>query len=271
MAAYLQILLISLALALAFAVLERLRPIERDQPRRRWLFNLAYTPFILALAIIVGIALGPVFARAAAVTNGGLLPDFGSPGASVPAQIGFALLYAFAVDFIQYWFHRMQHSLPFLWATHRFHHDETALNAAAQSRVHITSFFLLTVLHLPVILLFGARAPHFVAVFIMFTLWGFVSHANVRIGFGRLTPVLTGPQLHRLHHSRLPQHRDCNFAGYFPVIDVLFGTYRKPGLDEYPPTGLGGAQPSSIYGATVEPFVGWAGALRGLARGSRRA
>lgn len=262
MAVYLQFLLTSLGVALAFAVLEHLRPIEPDQPRRRWIFNIAYTPFILALAIVAMVLLGPVFAFVDRLVEGGVLPDFGGGGAGIPAQILFALLYAFAVDFIQYWVHRMQHKLPILWATHRFHHDETALNAAAQGRVHVTSFLLMTILHLPVILLFGSRAPHFVATFLMFTLWGFVSHANVRIGFGRLTPVLLGPQLHRIHHSRLPEHRDRNFAGYFPVIDMMFGTYLRPAPGEYPPTGIGQTAGSSIREATIEPFVAWAAMLR---------
>jgi sterol desaturase/sphingolipid hydroxylase (fatty acid hydroxylase superfamily) len=36
----------------------------------------------------------------------------------------------------------------------------------------------------------------------------------------------------------LREHHNCNFNQFFPVFDVLFGTYRRPRHDEYPPTGL---------------------------------
>jgi len=31
---------------------------------------------------------------------------------------------------------------------------------------------------------------------------------------------------------------DKNFAAFFPVIDILFGTYYRPRRDEYPRTGI---------------------------------
>jgi len=61
---------------------------------------------------------------------------------------------------------------------------------------------------------------------------------NVRIGFGRWSAWLNSPQFHRLHHSALPEHYDCNFNQFFPIFDVLCGTFRRPQPDEYPPTGL---------------------------------
>lgn len=254
---YLTILTTVIGIAILFAGLERLFPAERGQPARRWLFNFAYAPFALAFALALGVAVEPLFARAIGLAGGGLLPDLGVPGSGVAMQIAFALVYAFAWDCVQYWLHRLQHRHPALWATHRFHHDETALNATAQGRVHITSYALATLFHVPVLLLFGAQAPHFIAAFLMFTLWGFVNHANLRLGFGRFAPLLTSPQWHRIHHSRLPEHRDRNFAVLFPVIDMMFGTYWRPARDEYPPTGLDEPANGSLYAATVEPIAAW--------------
>jgi sterol desaturase/sphingolipid hydroxylase (fatty acid hydroxylase superfamily) len=37
--------------------------------------------------------------------------------------------------------------------------------------------------------------------------------------------VVYPPTGHRVHHSALPEHRDKNFAGIFPIWDHLFGTY----------------------------------------------
>ena len=107
--------------------------------------------------------------------------------------------------------------------------------------------------------------PHFVATFLMFKLWGFFIHANVRLELGPLTPIISGPQLHRIHHSALAEHRDKNFATFFPFIDILFGTYYGPGKGEHPPTGLhDGEEESFLREATVGPLI----AMYGMA--SRR-
>jgi sterol desaturase/sphingolipid hydroxylase (fatty acid hydroxylase superfamily) len=256
-----------LALSTGFLVLERLLPAEKGQPFRSWLFNVAYAPFILAIIFMLGPVLTVSSRFVAEWTGGGLLPAFGAAGSSVPAQIGFALSYAIGFDLWQYAMHRLQHRSKWLWETHRFHHDDTALNASTQTRVHPTSYLLSVVFHLPVVLLFGLRAPHAIAVFLMFTLWGFINHTNLRVGLGPLTPVIAGPQWHRIHHSVLKEHRDKNFAVLFPFIDMLFGTYYRPRPGEYPPTGVGGTQLRPIEAATVAPFRAWRRMLPDRSRG----
>jgi sterol desaturase/sphingolipid hydroxylase (fatty acid hydroxylase superfamily) len=110
----------------------------------------------------------------------------------------------------------------------------------------------------PMLLIFGGTTPHIVVLFLMFRLWGFVNHANVRVNFGPLTPVIAGPQWHRIHHSVEPDHRDKNFAAFFPFIDRVFGTYHRPGPNEYPATGLALATPDpQLVQATIGPFIGW--------------
>ena len=74
----------------------------------------------------------------------------------------------------------------------------------------------------------------------LFATWGFVNHANVRLRLGPLTPLISGPQWHRIHHGRDPEYHDANFAAFFPVIDLVFGTYRRPVGDEFPASGLDG-------------------------------
>lgn len=262
LANYLSVLGSVLLMTLGFFALERIAPAERGQPVRGWLFNLAYTPFILAFAIALGVVAAPFFAFVIALTGGGLLPVFVGPDSGLAAHALFALAYAFAWDLSQYALHRLQHAVPLLWETHKFHHDETELNAAAQARVHPTSYVLAALFHVPVLVLFGPQAPHFVAAFLMFRLWGFVNHANLRIGLGPLTPLIAGPQWHRIHHSIRDEHRDRNFAVLFPVIDLMFGTYWRPRKREYPPSGLTGERVPSVRAATVEPFIGWYEMLR---------
>ena len=251
-------------LSLLFLLLERLWPAEKGQKLGGWLFNVAYAPFILGFVFLVGPALAAIAGFVAERAGGGLLPA--APRVSWPAQILFVLAYAFVWDLWQYALHRLQHRSAFLWETHRFHHDEPQVNAATQTRVHAISYLLAFAFHLPVVMLFGLQAPPAIAAFLMFTLWGFVNHANLRLSLGPLTPLIAGPQWHRIHHSVLPEHRDRNFAVLFPVIDMLFGTYYRPARDEYPPTGIEGPPVPALEAATFGPLVAWrrmaAGALR---------
>ncbi len=93
----------------------------------------------------------------------------------------------------------------------------------------------------------------------MFRLWGYFNHANIRLNLGVLTPVISGPQWHRIHHSIRPEHRNRNFATFFPVIDIIFGTYYRPAPDEYPETGLSdGDTVGFLQDVTYEPLRVWA-------------
>jgi sterol desaturase/sphingolipid hydroxylase (fatty acid hydroxylase superfamily) len=260
---YAELVLSVLAIGVAFHVLERVFPAERAQPFGRWAFNIAYIPFIVAAIVFIGAAFSGAIARLLSATGGGLLPPLVGKRSGPIALTLFALGYAFVWDISQYAMHRLQHVFPVLWETHRFHHDETALSAAAQARVHPTSYVLAITFHLPVIALFGPQTPHFVATFLMFRLWGFVNHANLRVQLGPLTPLVSCPQWHRIHHSALKEHRDRNFATFFPVIDLIFGTYYRPKRDEFPPTGLGERSVSSLRAATIAPFEGWYAMVRG--------
>lgn len=259
---YLPTMTLVLGLSLLILPVERLAPAEKGQPGRRLLFNLLYGPCIYAFALFATLASAPAFLFVAGGTGGGLLPAFGGAGSPVPAQILFALAFAFVWDFSQYWLHRLQHKIPFLWETHRFHHEESAVNVACYARSHFLAVLIFILFNLPLPLLFGTRTPHAIAIFLLFVLWGFVTHANLRFGFGPLTPLIVGPQLHRIHHSVLPEHRDRNFTMLFPIIDIAFGTYYRPGPNEYPPSGIAGDRVPNLRGATVQPFIAWWRMLR---------
>jgi sterol desaturase/sphingolipid hydroxylase (fatty acid hydroxylase superfamily) len=53
---------------------------------------------------------------------------------------------------------------------------------------------------------------------------GMLIHSNTSIRFGPLIYILNGSEMHRWHHCRDKNIRDCNFGNNFSVFDWLFGT-----------------------------------------------
>jgi sterol desaturase/sphingolipid hydroxylase (fatty acid hydroxylase superfamily) len=109
------------------------------------------------------------------------------------------------------------------------------------------------VLYVPLGLIFQISAPAAALYGFMFQFFAFFPHMNLRIELGPLTPFVMGPQVHRIHHSIYREHFDTNFAGAFPLWDVVFGTYHAPSHGEFPSTGI----PSLPGKPTVGQAVTW--------------
>lgn len=254
---YMSALLSTAALTIVFYPFEALRPADSRQRLRDRLTNYLYLPISLAGVITLQLLLGPWHGWLVQQVRGGALPTMLAPrgiGGRVLLSVSFVL----AWDVWQYWIHRWQHTSATLWETHKFHHSETALNSSSQARHHLLSHVVYTAAYAPMVLLFGGFSPPVVVGVVMFRVWGFVNHANIRIGFGPAAIILASPQWHRIHHSSDPTHHDVNFATFFPFIDWLFGTYYEPARDEYPATGLtDGRSASDLTLATVDPLRTW--------------
>jgi sterol desaturase/sphingolipid hydroxylase (fatty acid hydroxylase superfamily) len=180
------------------------------------------------------------------------------------------LVILFTFDLFYYWFHRAQHTTA-LWPQHAIHHSETHLNATTAFRHHILENAVkVPLVDVPLMFIFvqtvwsGDRGllTQIAAGFVAYL--GVFAHSNLRIGFGSLNWLIISPQTHRIHHSVEEQHWNRNFAAYFPVIDVIFGTYYHPEPGEFPDTGIPGVGVTlnSLPVAFVHPFKEWASMIR---------
>jgi sterol desaturase/sphingolipid hydroxylase (fatty acid hydroxylase superfamily) len=238
-------------LLVLFRLLERLRPEERRMPILRAGFwtDAAYwaaTPVTTRLLTRVSVIL--VIAPVAWLAYGNLdrdliLNGFG-PVARLPLPLQ-AVLILLLSDFVGYWCHRLFHGQR-LWRFHAVHHSSVALDWLAAVRVHpINDAVMRVASTLPVFAL--GFAPNAVAALIPFiTLMAIALHANVEWDWGPLRSVIASPRFHRWHHTSEQEGRDKNFAGIFPLWDIVFGTYYMPkdrvpkqfGTDTPVPTGL---------------------------------
>lgn len=130
-------------------------------------------------------------------------------------------------DFLIYWGHRAQHTIPVLWRFHRVHHTAQHVDYLAAYREHpLDNIYTRGLETLPAVLL--GLDLNLIAGFIMFRgLWALFIHSNVSLRLGWLEVLLGSPHLHHWHHE-LEKRGLVNYANLSPVMDIAFGTYFNP-------------------------------------------
>lgn len=260
-----------------FLLLERLLPVNRTVPGSNYWLNwrITWSNLVLAPGFAALVVVFTVYA-VAALGVGGLevpAPDINTGIATLDILLNGAVIFfiaCFLGDFSYYWWHRAQHTFPVLWELHKLHHSDEHLNSTTIFRSHFLEPAGQALFRgLTIGLIFDVTASNtsllaLVAGGLLLGLWDYFIHANVRIpALHRLLPFFSNPHFHWIHHSKLPQHQDKNFAIWLPLFDVAFGSYYRPAIDEYPPTGLqSGERFDTVWRAQTSPFVAWARGLR---------
>jgi len=181
----------------------------------------------------------------------------GSQGILV--NVAALFVFSFVFDFFYYWWHRFQHVVPVLWVTHKLHHVDQSMGVTTTMKAHPVSILGRTALvAIPMAVFFNLEPITIFWVGYSARIFQHFVHMNVNCHFGWLTCIIASPNQHRVHHSTLPEHRDKNIASYFPIIDVIFGTYYPPGKIA-PPTGVhtGETFNTSLWAAYMQPFTDW--------------
>lgn len=249
--------LIQLAVMLAvFGPLQRWRPAEPMHDRAAVRLDVLYTAihalglFRLALFFTTAPLWDQMFGRLHMLGFEPFHIDQVLPGITDIAWVSL-IMYLLIFDLVDYLFHLAEHRCKWMWALHGVHHSQRQMTMWSDNRNHLLSDLLRDTVVVVVSHLIGVPPAQFVAVVIIGRLVESFSHANVRIGFGRVGErLLVGPRFHRHHHSIGPRgahsdfdaRRSCNFAVLFPVWDILFRTADFRG--DYGPTGIGDQLPA---------------------------
>lgn len=220
--------------ALALAVLERLRALQREPVRieRRWTSNIGL--FLLGSAITPAIVPIGIYAFALHQPPG-LMSRWGLP---LALQIALTFL---LLDLWRYWEHRVYHRVPLLWRLHLVHHSDTQVDVTTSERHHPLDVLLGTAVLMALIAALGFPAPAVGAYLLTATVVALYSHANLRLpaGANRILSrfIVTAP-VHAVHHSDLQAETDSNYGSVLTLWDRLFGTYVDPQKARIPHFGL---------------------------------
>lgn len=185
-------------------------------------------------------------------------------------------------DVAVYWAHRFGHEVPFWWRFHKIHHSPVQMDWASGFRAHPLDGVIIAPA-LALLLVAGFSAQFTGALLAVQLVTGLYIHANVRWRWRPLQRVVITPEFHHWHHAN---ERDAHFSNYgvfFPVWDLIFGTYfmptdRRPlvyGIDEPVAVGLAGQLIDPFRGLTPpreiarHPFRSSRRAIRAIPGGAR--
>jgi sterol desaturase/sphingolipid hydroxylase (fatty acid hydroxylase superfamily) len=205
-------------------------------PPRSWKVT-AYALGMNAGTILFFLILGPVVARVLP-DSWGVQPMLHVSADDAPvwlmafAPVALALVSILVFNLGQYWAHRLQHTIPFLWRFHAVHHSIEDLDSLNSFTHPVDSLgerlFMITIAAIvgfdfeSVIWLVAIQAMH-----------DRLLHTRAPINFGWAGRVFVDNRYHFMHHSIRPEDYNRNFSAWFTVWDHLFGTYKLP-----PPGGL---------------------------------
>jgi alkylglycerol monooxygenase len=207
---------------------------------------------------------GVLFLLAQVFFRGALVAVFAGVAAIVPwkipqqALLGHLLAFLL-LDFVYYVQHRLEHTVPLLWAIHAVHHQSRDYNLSVSFRVGVLASLSTMVFH-ALLALTGVSAAQYAAVVAVHATLLFGLHARTRftLGPGRF---FNAPVFHRVHHAADEGYIDKNFGGVLLIFDRLFGTFAP--LTGEPRYGVAGEpSPDNPLLANVTPWETLAASVR---------
>lgn len=147
------------------------------------------------------------------------------------------------IDLVNYWAHRLYHTMEIFWRLHRVHHSDTALDSSSAYRFHPFDAILDNVSAVFAAVLFGLD-PSIIIIWLILYLPVLVLHHSKFVmppWFDKTVGlIIVSPNLHKIHHHQVQEFTDSNYGLLFIFWDKLFKTFKripvheiKFGLEEF--------------------------------------
>jgi sterol desaturase/sphingolipid hydroxylase (fatty acid hydroxylase superfamily) len=238
-----------IVIALLFAPLEHLRPVEKVVHKGAVYTDMIYTAihrlgfFRLFFFFSITPFLDDAFGWLHISGFGAIQLEDLVPGVTDIGWVSF-ILYLVVFDFFGYWIHRAQHQWSWWWTLHSVHHSQRQMTIWSDSRNHLLDDVIHAILFSLIALLIGIEPSQYIGIVCLTQLSESFQHANLKLSFGRVGELLwVSPRFHRIHHSVGIGHEfdqdilgGHNFAILLPIWDFLFRTSLF--ASRYDPTGI---------------------------------
>jgi len=200
--------------------------------RKSWLPKTSDVRNDAAFMVVVQVILPRILSLFVAFTiskyikNKGLTPAEYWPHHFLPIVQAF-LMVLFA-DFFRYWFHRASHEWYSLWRLHAVHHSPHKLYWINVGRFHPIDKTLQFLFDSLPFIIVGVSGEVLAIYFVFYAINGFFQHCNIDLKLGFLNYIISGPELHRWHHSFIIEEANKNYGNNLIIWDLLFGTWFLP-------------------------------------------
>ena len=131
------------------------------------------------------------------------------------------------LDYTLYFWHFLNHKIPFLWRFHNAHHTDLDLDASTASRFHFGELALSTFYRVAQIFVFGIDVPTVLLFETCITGFALFHHANLRLPLWlerQILKVIVAPRMHGIHHSIIREETDSNFGTILTLWDRVHRT-----------------------------------------------
>ena len=136
------------------------------------------------------------------------------------------------------------------------HHSVSKLYWVNVGRFHPLDKSLQFVCDALPFMLLGLSQEVLTLYFVVYSIKGFFQHSNVDVKLGWFNYLISGPELHRWHHSRTVRESNTNYGNNFIIWDILFGTFYWPDDREVSDLGLlNPVYPTGFVEQMKAPFV----------------
>ena len=148
------------------------------------------------------------------------------------------------MDTWMYWWHLMNHKIPFFWRFHRVHHSDPNMDVTTASRFHTGEIIFSSILRIPVIMLIGLHLWELLIYGTLLVIVVQFHHADIKLPEKldkALRLFIVTPAMHKVHHSRWRPETDSNYSSLFSFWDRINRTFKlhnplhtlRIGLDEF--------------------------------------
>ncbi len=133
------------------------------------------------------------------------------------------------MDLAFYYWHFLNHKIPFLWRFHNVHHFDPDMDVSTAFRFHFVEIGFSTVFRIVQISLIGINPVAFLIYETAFTANTILQHSNIKfpIEFERiLNKLIVTPRMHGIHHSNYKEETNSNYSTVFSFWDRIHKTLR---------------------------------------------
>ncbi len=162
------------------------------------------------------------------------------------------------LDFLIYWWHRVNHAAPLFWRFHEIHHLDEFLDVSSSVRFHFGEVLLSACFRALIVLTLDMPLLSILVFEAAVLIAASFQHSNLRLPAKlerSLALLIITPSIHWVHHHAIRSDTDSNYGTILSLWDTAFGsrspTPRSPELT----IGVEAQHDTGFVRLLVKPFL----------------